>query len=120
MSCRARADVFVGRVRDGPTGIPDNDFVKLVLKVFTIQMFRAWINERDCSNSDGVYPRNSPERAPMSATSSRETGRHTLAKAARDFPGGGMAGVDFDVDALTALPIQLECSSRQPLLNVET
>lgn len=56
----------------------------------------------------------------MSATSQTETGLHTLAKAAIDFPGGGMAGVVFDVDALAALPIQLEYSSRRPFLNVET
>lgn len=62
MARRTRADVFVGRGRGRPTGIADNDFVQLVLKVFTIQMFGAWINERDCSNSNGVYPRNSPAR----------------------------------------------------------
>jgi hypothetical protein len=30
---------------------------------------------------------------------------HTLAKAARDFPGGGMAGASWDVDELRVLPI---------------
>jgi hypothetical protein len=30
---------------------------------------------------------------------------HTLAKAARDFPGGGMAGASWDVDELSVLPM---------------
>lgn len=56
----------------------------------------------------------------MLATGQSEPGMHTLAKAAKDFPGGGMAGVVFDVDALTALPIQLQYSSRRPFMSVES
>jgi hypothetical protein len=30
---------------------------------------------------------------------------HTLAKAARDFPGGGMVGTSWDVEELSVLPM---------------